>query len=161
MRWSMFAGANGRYTPRCEDGVCALTGNRATSKLEADIFTLLDYVLGPGIQDFQVQLGNRRRRIDMLFPLTGTSALVVEYDGAHWHLSREEADWEKSRARSAGWDQYRNNIVVRIREHPLDPLEYLDVCTRGTQRRTWMTTWLPTPVKGGFSGGGSKHHRQT
>lgn len=108
--------------------MCALTGNRATSKLEADIFTLLDYVLGPGIQDFQVQLGNRRRRIDMLFPLTDTGALIVEYDGAHWHLSREEADWEKSRAMSAGWDQYRNNIVVRIREHPLDPLEYLDVC---------------------------------
>ncbi|MGI5521501.1 hypothetical protein ACQEUX_11140 [Micromonospora sp. CA-259024] len=87
----------------------------------------MDYVLGPGIQDFQVPLGNRQRRIDMLFPLTATRALIVEYDGAHWHQSREGSDWEKSRAMSDGWGQYRDNAVVRIREHPLEPLGHLDV----------------------------------
>jgi hypothetical protein len=28
---------------------------------------------------------------------------------------------------SAGWGQYRNNVVARIREQPLDHLDYLDV----------------------------------
>jgi len=35
-------GANCCYQAACEQGHCALTGNRATSKHEGQIFTLLD-----------------------------------------------------------------------------------------------------------------------
>jgi hypothetical protein len=127
MRMSRFAGANGRYTPSCEKGVCALTGNRATSKLESEIFTLLDYVLGPGKQDVQACLLGRACRIDILFPSLGARALIVEYDGAHWHKGKEEWDWRKSQAMQDGWHPHDHNVVVRIREQPLTPLGQLDV----------------------------------
>lgn len=128
MRMSRFAGANGRYTPSCEKGVCARTGNRATSKLESDIFTLLDYILGPGKQDVHTYLsGNRPCRIDMLFPALGPQAVIVEYDGAHWHEGKEERDWSKSCEMQEGWYSHRDNLVVRIREQPLPLLDPLNV----------------------------------
>jgi hypothetical protein len=75
---TQWSGANGRYRPRCENGACAITGGRATSKLEGQIFTLLDHVVGPGEQDVHVRLHGRAARLDMVFQPLPDLLLVVE-----------------------------------------------------------------------------------
>jgi hypothetical protein len=120
-------GANGRYTATCEEGICILTGNVATSKLEGKIFTLLDYVLGDGVQGYKGTSRGRSRSVDMLFPLDATKALIVEYDGAYWHRLHPESDAEKTDAMIEGIDQFVGNLVIRIREHPLPQLGPHDI----------------------------------
>lgn len=122
-RWS---GASGRYQARCEQGHCALTGDQATSKLQGQIFTLIDYVLGPGRLDVRDFAGRRPVRLDMVFRLTGGQVLVVEYDGAYWHNGQEERDYLKARIVEEAWRD-RGCVVVRIREDPLIPLVPYDV----------------------------------
>lgn len=121
-RWS---GATGRYQARCGDGHCALTGDQATSKLQGEIFTLLDYVIGPGHRD-QFAFTFRSVRLDMVFKLRTGRALVVEYDGAYWHRDKEEQDFRKARMVEDAWCD-RGCVVVRIREDPLAPLHPNDV----------------------------------
>src|SRR5450756_363479 len=111
---------SGRYQPRCGNGVCALTGDQATSKLQGSLFALLDYVIGGGRQDARVSLGTRMARLDMVFDRPGGRKLVVEYDGAYWHRGREDQDFRKAR-RLESWYGSRC-IVVRVREYPLEPI---------------------------------------
>jgi hypothetical protein len=122
-RWS---GATGRYQAVCEQGHCALTGGRATSKREGQIFTLLDYVVGSGKQDVRIYMHGRAWRLDMVFQPPHRRPLVVEYDGAYWHRSRERADWRKARMVEDHWS-LGNCVVLRIREDPLNPLAPHDV----------------------------------
>jgi very-short-patch-repair endonuclease len=119
-------GTTGQYLASCEHGYCALSGRQATSKLEGQIFTLLDYVLGPGKHDWRSQVCGRRVQLDMVFTLPDDRALVVEYDGARWHRGKEERDGGKTRMIEEGW-KGRKCVVVRIREDPLMPLELPDV----------------------------------
>jgi hypothetical protein len=121
-RWS---GATGRYQAKCGQGHCALTGDQATSKIEGEIFTLLDYVIGPGHRDQRAFIP-RSVRLDMVFTIPSGRALVVEYDGAYWHHNKEERDFHKARGVEEAW-RHRGCIVVRIREDPLTPLYPLDV----------------------------------
>jgi hypothetical protein len=101
-RWS---GASGRYQARCGEGHCALTGDQATSKLQGEIFTLLNYVIGPGHRD-QEAFFRRPTRLDMVFRLPSGRWLVVEYDGAYWHRNQEERDFRKARmVEEAWWDR--------------------------------------------------------
>jgi hypothetical protein len=93
----------GRYQANCERGLCALTGSQATSKLQGEIFTLLDYVLGSGKCDVQTWAGARQLRIDMVFALRDGWMLAVEYDGAYWHRGKEERDWHKARMIESRW----------------------------------------------------------
>jgi hypothetical protein len=120
------SGTTGQYQASCEQGHCALTGRRATSKLEGQIFTLLDYVLGPGKYDWRSQVCGQRLQIDMVFTLPDDRTLVVEYDGAHWHSGKEERDWRKARLMEEGWKGGKC-VVMRIRENPLMRLEFPDV----------------------------------
>jgi hypothetical protein len=60
-------------------------------------------------------------KVDILV-ITDDHTIAVEYDGAFWHASREDADRRKHRAvRAAG------HYLVRVREAPLAPLHADDV----------------------------------
>ena len=113
-RWS---GATGRYQAKCEQGHCALTGDQATSKLQGQIFTLLDYVIGSGHHDVRGFACLRLVRLDMEFRLPSGQLLVVEYDGAYWHRNKEERDFLKARAIERAW-RGGGCFVVRIRNTP-------------------------------------------
>jgi hypothetical protein len=114
------SGATGCYQFKCGQGLCALTGGQATSKLEGDLFALLDYVIGDGRQDARVCIGGREVRLDMRFDLPSGRKLVVEYDGARWHCGDEKRDFLK--ARDVEW-HYPGCVVVRVREYPLETLD--------------------------------------
>lgn len=64
-------GVSGRYQARCGNGLCALTGDQATSKMQGSLFAVLNYVIGGGRQDVAVRLGTRLVRLDMVFDLAG------------------------------------------------------------------------------------------
>jgi hypothetical protein len=113
------SGVTGRYQVKCGHGLCALTGDQATSKLQGALFELLDYVIGNGRQDVRVSMGGRLVRLDMVFGLSSGYKLVVEYDGAYWHRPYEERDFLK--ARDVEHYYGPKCVVVRVREHPLEP----------------------------------------
>jgi hypothetical protein len=123
---TQWSGAAGRYQARCEQGHCALTGGQATSKLQGQIFTLLDYVLGPGKPDVRTWAGRLPLRIDMVFTLPSGEVLALEYDGAYWHRDQEERDSRKTHMIEGKWWD-RACIVMRIREDPLAPLGPADI----------------------------------
>jgi hypothetical protein len=127
-RW---AGSTGRYQRKCEQGHCALTGGRTTSRREGEVLTLLKYVIGQGRGDVSVPIGRRQFHLDMVFNLPDGRVLVVEYDGAYWHdghkkEGQEGRDYHKARDVEAAWRD-RGCVVVRIREDPLEPLHHHDV----------------------------------
>jgi hypothetical protein len=122
-RW---AGAAGRYQASCEQGYCALIGGQATSKLEGQIFTLLNYVLGHGELDMQTSVEGKQLRIDMVFTLNPDEILAIEYDSAYWHRGQEKRDKRKTQLIEAKWWNCKC-FVVRIRERPLTPLRSCDV----------------------------------
>lgn len=67
--------------------------------------------------DRRVSVPGRRRpeEVDIKIP---AQRLIVEYDGAYYHKRRRVRDRTKtSRLEAAGW------TVIRIREHPLAPLD--------------------------------------
>lgn len=113
----------GRYVrgdvcPHCSDG------EPRSSGLERDIFTVLQLMLGHGERDVPIP-SDHRTRLDMRFRGCGDLPIGIEYDGAYWHAGREEADMRKNhRLMSTGTAA----VVVRIREAPLEPLAYEDVC---------------------------------
>jgi hypothetical protein len=127
-RW---AGATGRYQRKCEQGYCALTGGRTTSRHEGEVLTLLKHVIGHGRGDVIVPIGRRQFHLDRVFNLPDSRVLVAEYDGAYWHDGRkkegqEGRDYYKARDVEAAWRD-RGCVVVRIREDPLEPLHHHDV----------------------------------
>ncbi len=94
-----------------------------SSRLESDIFSVLQLVLGPGEQGVPVP-ADQRIWLDMLFRGGNGIPIGIEYDGAYWHAGREVADLRKSDLlMSTGTAA----IVVRIRESPLTPLTPEDV----------------------------------
>lgn len=63
-------------------------------------------------------------RLDMVFQLSPSFRLGIEYDGAFWHQGREEADYRKGEhLRYVG----EVDAMMRLREEPLDLLDGLDV----------------------------------
>lgn len=102
-------------------------GEVGRSKLEADIFNLLDLALGPGVNDATVPSAVGGARLDMLFPHDG-AALVVEYDGAFFHQDRADTDRRKAHVLRQGQSNLGWNVhVLRIRERPLRRLHPHDV----------------------------------
>lgn len=94
-----------------------------SSKLESDVFTLIEFVLGTGERGVAVPT-DRRMVLDMRFRGRGGLPIGIEYDGAYWHAAKEDADLRKThRLLSSGTAA----VVVRIREAPLHPLSYEDV----------------------------------
>jgi len=92
--------------------------------LERDIFTVLQLVLGRGERDVPIPT-DHRTRLDMRFRGRGGLLIGIEYDGAYWHSGREDADLRKAyRLLPTGTAA----VVVRIRESPLRPTAYEDVC---------------------------------
>jgi hypothetical protein len=86
---------------------------------------VLDSVFGSGKYDYVVQ-GRSGLRSDMAFLIDGQLTLVIEYDGAHWHIGRELQDRRKAEIISGPWES-GSREVVRIREDPLRPLRANDV----------------------------------
>jgi hypothetical protein len=123
-------GVTGRYQAKCGHGLCALTGDQATSKLQGELFTLLDYVIGGGDQDVRVGMGGRALRIDMVFSLPRGLKLAVEYDGAYWHHGQDERDFRKARAIE---DYYWPCMSMRVREYPLEPTRHEDFVSPDVQ----------------------------
>jgi hypothetical protein len=119
-----YLGVSSRYQIKCGQGLCALTGEQATSKLEGGLFTLLHYVIGGGHQDVRVLIRGREVRLDMVFGLPSGCTLVVEYDGEYWHRFHEERDFFK--ARDVEHYYGPKCAVVRVREYPLEPTCYGD-----------------------------------
>ncbi|MGW0195896.1 hypothetical protein [Nonomuraea sp. NPDC003201] len=120
-------GRQGRYAARCGDGYCADKANPGTSKIEAELFAPLNYVIGNGRRNQVVEASNKSCRfdVDMTFELKNGWLLIVEYDGAYWHEGRELGDHNKSHMLAGG---YRHKVmVVRVREHPLTRLCPMDV----------------------------------
>jgi hypothetical protein len=115
-------GVMGRHQLKCGQGLCALTGEQATSKLEGALFALLHYVIGGGRQDERVPIGGRKARLDMVFDLPGGGTLVVEYDGEYWHRLHSERDFFKARDVERHYGP--KCVVVRVREYPLEPTRY-------------------------------------
>lgn len=115
----------GRYQAACGDGHCALQGGAGRSKLQGQIFTLLDLALGPGISDAPVATAIGRVNVDMLFRL-GSGNIVVEYDGAYFHQHRARTDRIKADA-LRGRSKLLPAHVLRIREQPLPRLHHHNV----------------------------------
>src|SRR5699024_2912817 len=59
----------------------------------------------------------RTWRLDISVELPDSSQLLIEYDGAYWHQGKAELDAIKTHALLQ-----EGHRVVRLREHPLDPL---------------------------------------
>jgi hypothetical protein len=116
----------GHYRVRCSPGSCAAEAAPGTSNIEREIFTKLDSVFGGGKHDYVVP-DRYGLRSDMAFPIDGQLTLVIEYDGAHWHIGHEPQDQRKAEIISRGPWKSGPREVVRIREHPLRPLRANDV----------------------------------
>ncbi|WP_405056062.1 hypothetical protein OG474_25360 [Kribbella sp. NBC_01505] len=115
--------SRGRYRAGCGLAGCSSGSDPRSSKLEAEIFNLLDFMIGGGAQDVRFPWDGRLR-IDMLFELPSRFRLAVEYDGAYWHQGKESSDIAKAeRLVDSGFV----HAVVRLRESPLPTLSSLDV----------------------------------
>ena len=116
---------SGRYQAICGDGFCAASDNPGRSKIEGQIFTLLDFVLGGGRDDSDLRRWSAQLvKVDMLFQDPAKQPLlVVEYDGAYFHRDREERDYSKAMRINRMLDV----PVIRIREAPLQCLTPWDL----------------------------------
>lgn len=97
---------------------CVLT---MTSKIEVRIRAELALLipLASGEADRKLQTTERLYTVDFLSEELG---LVIEFDGSYYHGGREAQDRQKTELlEEAGW------TVVRIREHPLEPIGTADV----------------------------------
>lgn len=95
--------------------------------MEGEIFTILNYVLGPGQQRVTLSVAGERMDIDMILGDGSRSPLViVEYDSAYFHYDKEDRDLRKSVILSRWWHP-AHSVVMRIREEPLDRLRRSDV----------------------------------
>ena len=116
----------GHYRVRCPPGSCAAEAVPGTSNLEREIFANLDSVFGGGKYDYVVP-GRVGLRSDMAFLIDDELTLVIEYDGAYWHIGREPQDRRKVEMISQKLWGLESLQVVRIREDPLRPLSANDV----------------------------------
>ncbi|GAB6921150.1 hypothetical protein JCM9803A_16000 [Rhodococcus erythropolis] len=97
-----------------------------SSRLEAQIFDLLNFVLGGGEQDLKLP-SDGRMHLDMRFRMASGVTIGLEYDGAYWHAGNEAADQRKAHRVVADGIA---DLVVRIREEPLAALSPYDVVIR-------------------------------
>ncbi|MFF4647712.1 zinc-ribbon domain-containing protein [Streptomyces sp. NPDC001389] len=94
------------------------------SQQETMLFAELDHVLTGGEQQYPLRTARTRYRLDMVFKAAASRTAVVEFDGSYWHRDTAARDERKSadvEAHCEGW------LVVRAREHPLEPLRPSDV----------------------------------
>lgn len=116
----------GHYRVRCPPGSCAAEAVPGTSNLEREIFANLDRVFGGGKYGYVIPDLNGLRS-DMAFLIDDQLTLVIEYDGAHWHIDREPRDRRKTEMISGDPWKSESLQVMRIREDPLRPLSANDV----------------------------------
>lgn len=123
----MISSARGRYRAYCD---CSPEGAPRDSKIQAAVFQLLSFVLGGGKHNVPFP-DDRRMEVDMVFELSADFRLAIEYDGAYWHAGKELADARKAyRLVESGFVRK----VVRLREEPLELIDYDDVpLAKGSQ----------------------------
>ncbi len=125
MRGHWSGSARGRYFRG--DSCPACVGDQPrSSRLETQIFDLLNFVLGGGEQDLKLP-SDGRMHLDMRFRTAGGDTIGLEYDGAYWHAGNEAADQRKAHRVVADGIA---DLVVRIREDPLAALSPYDVVIR-------------------------------
>ncbi len=77
-----------------------------SSRLEAQIFDLLNFVLGGGEQDLKLP-SDGRMHLDMRFRMASGVTIGLEYDGAYWHAATKpqtkERPTELSQTESRTW----------------------------------------------------------
>ena len=112
----------GRYVRGDKCAAC-LGDEPRLSRLETEIFTLMNYVLDDGERDLPLP-NDGRMHLDMRFRQERGPMIGVEYDGAYWHAFKEEADERKTRRVVS---EGIADVVVRIREQPLTVLSPEDV----------------------------------
>lgn len=136
--------ANGAGCPECS--------THGKSRIEVDHHEAATRILGPARSGTAVRIRHGRTwRVDITLE-TDQVRLAIEYDGAYWHRDKSEIDTRKSRDLLAeGWS------LVRLREHPLEPLpirdpRYLELTVYATapdpqavmrQINEWVTSSLP------------------
>jgi hypothetical protein len=148
----------GRYHTRCPAGACLNEATPGTSKIENELFTQLNFVLGQGEQGYAVQ-GIHQLKSDMAFKLDFEHVLVVEYDGAYWHQGREKYDLQKAEHITGPWPGGYHH-VIRVREDPLRPLRRADVwIPRGTDPHTCARLVLQHAAHAFFGYYGAQHIR--
>jgi len=98
---------------------CPHCSQAQESRIEIVLRFELGRLLGDSGSDRNLLIQGRRFAVDYLSP---RNRLIVEYDGAYWHIGREINDEAKNAAlRESGWR------VTRIREHPLEKLSSEDL----------------------------------
>ena len=107
-------------------------GTKSTiTDIDGRTYDVLDY--RPDLDDRKVEAGSRSREADIVLRELN---LIVEYDGNHWHSdetrkvkgARHDADVRKTRSLQAeGW------TVIRVREHPLEPISDTDIVVPSNQ----------------------------
>ena len=107
-------------------------GTKSTiTDIDGRTYDVLDY--RPDLDDRKVDVGSRSREADIVLRELN---LIVEYDGNYWHRdetrkvkgARFESDVKKTRSLQAeGW------TVLRVREHPLEPITDTDITVPSNQ----------------------------
>ena len=99
--------------------------------IDGRIYDTLNYLAE--LEDRSLAVGSRSREADIIIRELN---LIVEYDGNYWHSDatrknkgvRYESDVKKTRSLKAeGW------TVIRVKEHPLQPISETDVVVRSNQ----------------------------
>ncbi|MFS0698225.1 zinc-ribbon domain-containing protein [Streptomyces nitrosporeus] len=150
--WQAYVGTRVGQGTRCPS--CS---QRHRSRAEVALFAELHDVLVPHLgagavcRDQRVaNVAERIGRCDVLV-VVRDNFVVVEYDGAHWHRNRVEADRRKGAAiREAG------HGMIRVREEPLGVLHEDDVAVASgadphvvavaVLRRMVRAGWLPVSL---------------
>jgi hypothetical protein len=95
------------------------------------VYDTLNYLAE--LEDRSLAVGSRNREADIIIR---ELKLIVEYDGNYWHSdatrkskgARYESDVKKTRSMQAeGW------TVIRVREHPLQPISETDIVVPSNQ----------------------------
>ena len=114
--------------------------------IESRTYDVLDY--RPDLDDRKVKVGSRNREADIVLRELN---LIVEYGGNYWHRNetrkakgaRFESDIKKTRSLQAeGW------TVLRVREHPLEPISDTDITISSNQNPKWTANAVLQEVQG-------------
>lgn len=106
---------------RTKGGACPECSEAGKSRIELEHFRAAEAIFGKAKsgQKFKTGLGISQRtwRLDIAVELPDSTQLLIEYDGSYWHQGKAELDAVKTRALLQ-----EGHRVVRLREHPLEPL---------------------------------------
>jgi len=134
-------GVTGRYQAKCGRGLCALAGDQATSKLQGDLFALLDYVIGGGAQDVRAGTGTRTLRTDMVFRLPGVNLPWSSTVRTGMSATRTGTSARHAPSRTATSPASRYACGSTLSSRPASGTPFPLTCRS-------LLAWMPGPVPG-------------